>query len=141
VNSALAQRQLALAGLALLAGILALGLSSQKHSGGPKLPASIPAPGGGWFQAVATSRGSTFSRRHRDSACDHVVGPASLVGVANPVLPCDSKIYILFGHTQLLTQVIARGPSSAEADFELPPAVAQKLELKGSQLIEWRYAR
>jgi hypothetical protein len=141
VNTALAQRQLALAGLALLAGILALGLSSQRHTGGPKLPASIPAPGGGWFQATAASRGPTFSRRHRDSACDHIVGPASLGGVANPVLPCDTKIYIQFGDTRLFTQVIARGPSTAEADFELSPALARKLALKGNQIIEWRYAR
>jgi hypothetical protein len=140
VNVALAQRQLALAGLALLAGILALGLSSQKHSSGPKLPGSIPAPGGGWYQAVATSRGPTFGTKHRDEACGHIVGPTSL-GVANPVLPCDSKIYIQFGDTTALTQVIARGPSSSAADFELTPILARKLGLEGNQIIGWRYAR
>jgi hypothetical protein len=140
VNAALAQRQIALAGLALLAGILALGLSSAKHASGPKLPGSIPAPDGGWFQAVATSRGATFRTKHLDEACGHVVGPASL-GVANPVLPCDSKIYILFGNTKALTQVIARGPSSSDADFELTPTLARELGLKGSQIIGWRYAR
>ena len=57
MNVALAQRQIALAGLALLAGILALAFSSEKSSGGQKLPDSIPAPGGGWYQAVATSSG------------------------------------------------------------------------------------
>jgi hypothetical protein len=140
VNFALAQRQIALAGLALLAGILALGLSSQKHSSGPKLPDSIPAPGGGWFEAIATSRGPTFRRTHVDSACGYTVGPDSR-GVANPVLPCDSKVYLQFGGKQALTQVIARGPSSTEADFELTPALARALGLQGSQIIEWRYAR
>jgi hypothetical protein len=139
VNAALAQRQIALAGLALLAGTLALGLSTQKHTSEPKLPASIPAPGGGWFQAVATSKGSTFAQLHRDSACGHLVGPESL-GVANPVLPCDSKIYIQFGDQLALTEVIARGPSS-EADFEITPVLARKLGLRGNQLVEWRYAR
>ncbi len=141
MNAALAQRQIALAGLALLAGILSLGLSSQRHSSGPKLPASIPAPGGGWYQAVATSGGPTFARSHLDAACGYVVGPTSDKGVANPVLPCDTKIYIQFGDRQLFTQVVARGPPSSEADFELPPILARKLGLHGSELIGWRYAR
>jgi hypothetical protein len=141
VNAALAQRQIALAGLALLAGIVALGLGAQKHSSSPKLPNSIPAPGGGWFQAIATSRGSTFTRKHVDPACGYAVGPSTDEGVANPVLPCDSKIYIQFGDRLLLTQVIARGPSSSEADFEIPPLLAQRLDLHGSQIIGWRYAR
>ena len=140
MNAALAQRQIALAGIALLAGIIALGLSSQRHSSGPELPDSIPAPGGGWFQAVAASKGPTFVRSHLDQACGHQVGPTSL-GVANPVLPCDSRIYIQFGDKLALTQVIARTSSSSEADFELTPALAQKLGLDGSQVIGWRYAR
>lgn len=141
MNAALAQRQIALAGIALLAGILAFGLSSQKSTSAPKLPDSIPAPGGGWFQAIATSKGSTFARQHVDQACGYTVGPSSDKGVANPVLPCNSKIYIQFGDRLLLTQVIARGPSSSEADFEIPPLLAQKLGLEGSQIIGWRYAR
>jgi hypothetical protein len=140
VNAALAQRQIALAGLALLAGILALGLSSQRGPSGPKLPDSIPAPGGGWFQAVATSNGPTFTTKHEDAACGNVVGPKS-EGVANPVIPCDTKIYIQFGDTQALTQVLARGPASSSADFEISPSLAQKLGLHGNQLIGWRYAR
>jgi hypothetical protein len=141
VNLALAQRQIALAGLALLAGILALGLSSTKHASGPKLPESIPAPNGGWFQAVATSSGPTFSRKHLDGACGDVVGPGTQVGVANPVLPCGTKVYIEYGDTKTLTQVIARTPSTSEADFEFPPALAREIGLHGNQLIGWRYAR
>jgi hypothetical protein len=141
VNAALAQRQIALAGLALLAGVVALALTSQQHtSSTPNLPDSIPAPGGGWFQASATSRGPTFSRSHLDDACGHKVGPDSL-GVANPDLPCDSKIYIQFGDKLALTQVIARVPASSPADFELTPVLASKLGLEGNQLIGWRYAR
>jgi hypothetical protein len=140
VNAALAQRQIALAGLALLAGIIAFGLSARQGSGGQKLPESIPAPGGGWYQAAATSSGPTFSHVHKDAACGHVVGPTSL-GVANPVLPCDAKIVIQYGNAEAVTQVIAREPATAEADFELTPALARKIGLKGNQLIGWRYAR
>ena len=108
MNVALAQRQIALAGIALLAGILALGLSSQKHSSSPKLPESIPAPGGGWYQAIGTSNGPTFRTEHQDSDCGYTVGPDTRIGVANPVLPCDTRIYIQFEQTETLTQVIAR---------------------------------
>ena len=141
MNLALAQRQIALAGIALLAGILALGLSSQKHSTAPKLPDSIPAPGGGWYQAVGTSNGPTFRTEHQDSECGYTVGPDTQIGVANPDLPCDTRIYIQFGQTETLTQVIARTPKTSEADFEFPPALAKKIGLEGNQLIGWRYAR
>ena len=141
MNAALAQRQIALAGLALLAGILAVGLSAQNGTSGPSLPKSIPAPGGGWYQAVATSNGPTFRSKHEDSVCGYTVGPDTSEGVANPVLPCNTRIYIQFGETETLTQVIARTSRTSQSDFEFPPALAQKLGLKGSQIIGWRYAR
>ena len=140
MNAALAQRQIALAGLALLAGIVALALTSHQQTSTPALPDSIPAPGGGWFQASATSHGATFAQSHLDDACGHKVGPDSL-GVANPDLPCDSKIYIQYGDKLALTQVIARVPASSAADFELTPILASELGLEGNQLIGWRYAR
>ena len=140
MNAALAQRQIALAGIALLAGVLAFGLSSQKGTSGPKLPTSIPAPGGGWFQAVATANGPTFRTKHHDSDCGYTVGPQTTEGVANPVLPCNTKIYIQFNDTETLTQVIARTRSS-QADFEFPPQLARQLGLSGNQIIGWRYAR
>ena len=141
MNAALAQRQLALAGVGLLAAIVALAASSpHAQPREPDLPAAIPAPGGGWFQALASSHGPTFVRRHLDKTCGYRVGPASL-GVANPVLPCDTKIYISYGGREALTQVIARGPRSAQADFELTPALAARLGLSATQPIGWRYAR
>ena len=141
MNVALAQRQIALAGIALLAGIVSLGVSSRQESSGPRLPESIPAPGGGWFPALATAHGPTFARVHLDKSCGHKVGPSSR-GVANPVLPCDTKIYIQLGEdVELLTQVIARGPKSAQADFELTPTLAREIGLQGTQPIGWRYAR
>jgi hypothetical protein len=141
VNPLVAQRQLALAGVALLAGLAALAVTSRRgESSPPSLPASIPAPGGGWFQAIATANGATFSRRHRDPACGHLVGPTSL-GVASPVLPCDAKLYISYRGREALTEVIARGPSSPQANLEVTPALAAKLGLTGTRPLSWRYAR
>lgn len=141
MNPLLAQRQMALAGIALLAGIVALGLSSTGSGpSGPQLPEAIPAPGGGWFSALASSHGPSFLRSHLDKTCGHEVGPTSL-GVAHPWLPCDSKIYIVFDNREALTQVLARGTSASERDFELAPALARKLGLSETQPIKWRYAR
>ena len=137
----LAQRQIALAGIALLAGIVALALSSTgSRPGGPALPEEIPAPGGGWFSALASSHGPSFTRPHLDKTCGHDVGPSSL-GVAHPVLPCDSKIYLLYGDRKALTLVLARAVYAPGRDFELSPALARKLGLSGTQPIKWRYAR
>jgi hypothetical protein len=139
----LAQRQIVLAGIALLAGVLALALSSKlAERPAPNLPAAIPAPDGSWFSAFASSHGPSFARTHRDKGCGRMVGPGpKTLGVAHPVLPCDAKIYISYGDTEALTQVLARGVQSAGRDFEVSPALARKLGLSGTQPIEWRYAR
>jgi hypothetical protein len=138
VNAALAQRLIALAGLALLAGILALALASGPTPAlGPALPQSVPAPGGGWYQALASSHGPTFSQSHTN--CGHALGPSSLGLAAD--LPCDVKIYLSYGDQEALTQVIARGVHSPVAQFELSPALAAKLGLKGTDELKWRYAR
>jgi hypothetical protein len=138
VNAALAQRLIALAGLALLAGILALSIGSRHSSAQSSvLPQPVPAPGGGWYTALASSHGSTFSRSHTD--CGHALGPSSLGLAAD--LPCDVKIYLSYGDQEALTQVIAQGVRSPVAQFELSPALAGKLGLKGTAEIKWRYAR
>ncbi len=140
MNALLAQRQLALAGIALLAALAALALAKPRAASTPDLPESVPAPGGGWFQALATAHGPTFAHRHRDKACGRFVGPSSL-GVTNPVLPCDVKIYISYGDREAITQVMARGPSTAQTEFELSPELARSLGMSGTQPIGWRYAR
>ena len=141
MNALLAQRQIALGGIALLAGILALALSTKlAEEPAPDLPAAVPAPDGGWFSGLASSTGPSFAREHLDETCGHRVGPATL-GVAHPVLPCDAKIYLSYGDVEALTQVLARGVHSPGRDFEISPALARKLGLNGTQPIEWRYAR
>jgi hypothetical protein len=140
VTAALAQRLVVLAGVALLAGLVALALSHEDAPRAQNLPAAIPAPGGGWFSTLASSHGPSFGRTHRDKVCGHVVGPSSL-GVAHPVLPCDTKLYLSYGGRRALTQVIARGAGAAGREFELSPALARALGLSGTQPIKWRYAR
>jgi hypothetical protein len=138
VNLALAQRQIALAGVALLAALVALAANAPGRNG-PDLPKPIPAtPEGGWYSALASSHGKTFSKSRTD--CGYRIDAQS-VGVAHPVLPCNTKIYLLFKGQTVLTQVIAKGTPAPGHEFELTPALAARIGLKKTQSIKWRYAR
>ncbi len=143
VNAALAQRQIALAGLALLAGILALALSSQKQ-----LEPRRSCPTRSRRRAAAgTRRSPPRAGRRSSDACGpglrlHRRAGQRRSGVANPVLPCDSRIYIQFGDKLALTQVIARVPSVVSRPTSSSRlALAGKLGLEGNEIIGWRYAR
>jgi hypothetical protein len=134
------QRLLALAGIALLAGVgIFAGRELAARSGEPDLPAAIPAPGGGWYEGLASPGGGAFAT-DGPTDCGHVLVPGTL-GVAHPVLPCDAKLYLRYGDREVLTQVLSHGPRVAGHDFELTPALARALTLQGTAPIEWRYAR
>lgn len=62
-------------------------------------------------------------------------------GAAHPVLPCGAKIFIAFEGTQVLTEIIARGPTAPGQQFELTAALAEELDLSGVQPIRWTFAR
>jgi len=98
----------------------------------------VPAPGGGWYQALA---GLESPRAYgRPTACGHVLERETL-GVSHPVLVCGAKIYIGHGRTVMLTQVVARGPGSAAVQFGLTEALARELGVEGRTTIRWRFAR
>ena len=134
------QRSLALAGVALLAGVAVLaGRHVAETSREAALLGQVPAPGGGWYTALASSRGRAFAVDGRTD-CGHFVGRRSL-GVAHPVLPCDAKLWISFGDKEVLTQVIGRGQIAPDREFQLTPALARLLALRGTREVRWRYAR
>jgi hypothetical protein len=131
---------LALAAIALLAGVgIFTAREVAARSGGPDLPAAIPAPGGGWYEGLAARGGGAFAT-DGPTDCGHVLLPGT-VGVAHPVLPCDAKLYLRYGNREVLTQVLSHGPRVAGHDFELTSALARDLHLEGTAPIEWRYAR
>jgi hypothetical protein len=139
VTPAAAQRVLVLGAVALLAGVgIFAGQSIAQRATDENLPAAVPAPGGGWYEALAASAGTAFVDGPTD--CGHLLRPWSL-GVAHPVLRCDARLYIEFGDRKVLTQVLAHGPPAAGHDFELTPALARRLGLSGTRPIRWRYAR
>lgn len=140
MNLALAQRQIALAGVALLAALVALGANTPGRSG-QDLPKPVPAtPEGGWYHALAASHGKSFAGGRTD--CGYRIDAKSL-GIGHPTLPCNTKIYLLFKGQVVLVQVIASGRKAVAAghEFELTPALARLIGLKKTQPIKWRYAR
>lgn len=140
MSAALAQRALLLGAATLLAAIVGLAISHQldSTSASSNLPEAVPAPGGGWYEALA---GLEAPRAYgRPTACGHVLERATL-GVSHPVLVCGAKIYIGHGNTEMLTQVVARGPSSSAVQFGLTEALARQLGVRGRTTIRWRFAQ
>jgi rare lipoprotein A len=129
----LAVREVALAGLALLAAAVSLAVTAETrthHSTGPKPVGS--------FVALAGSAGpAAFGRK---TACGGVLQPDT-EGVAQPTLPCGVRIFITFHGTTVLTQVVDRGPYKPGRQFDLTDALARRLGLHGVQQIHWSYAR
>jgi hypothetical protein len=137
VKGAFAQRALALAGAALLGGVLAVAIAARSGSaGGSGLPAAVGAPGGGWYDALAGVEPGVRER----SSCHYRLTEQTM-GIAHPVLPCGAQVYIEYDSLRVLTQVVDRGPSAPGRDFDLTPALARKLGLVGIRSVRWAYAR
>lgn len=140
MSAVLAQRALLLAGATLVAAVAALAISHQLStaSSANELPASVPAPGGGWYRALA---GPETPRAYgRPTACGNVLERSTL-GVSHPVLVCGAKIYVGHGNTEMLTQVVARGPGTSAVQFGLTEALARALGVRGRTTIRWRFAQ
>jgi hypothetical protein len=136
-DARLLQREVALAAAALLAAVLGLGVAHARESDGEtaSMPASIPAPGGGWYEAIA----ATIRRPGEPTECGYTVD-ARTIGVAHPVLPCEVKLFVRYGSNEVLTQVIGRPPPGPGRQFGLTPALARALGTTGTVRIRWRYA-
>lgn len=132
------QRTVVLAAIALLAAVGALALASR----GDTVPAgdgpiAVPTPDGGWYTALAASRGP--ARDAERTTCRQILTGRSL-GVTHPTLPCGAKIFVSYDGTQLLTEVIDTRLKEPGRQFELTEALARRLGLEGTQQIEWRFA-
>ena len=134
------QRTVALAALALLASVAALALSRETrgHDAGPGEAQPVTVAATGWYTALAGSRGAPSDAEK--TTCQRVLTNRSL-GVTHAVLPCGAKIYVSYGGTELLTEVIDNRMRRQGRQFELTEALAQRLGIDGTQQIRWRFAR
>jgi hypothetical protein len=138
VTPAHVQRTAWLAAVTLVVGVGALALARRGHGGNENLPRAIPVPGIGYYTTRAAPYGPTPS--HRRTACGEPFTKET-EGVANPTLPCGVKLYIRFHGREILTQVVDRGPNVPGREFDLTKALADRLDLHGTQTIKWRFAR
>jgi hypothetical protein len=137
MSPALAQREVALAGVALLAAIASLALTS--HGGHAKTRGSLrPVTlNGSWRESLAGAEPVQYGRR---TNCSIVLRPDT-IGVTDSVLPCGVKLYLAYGDSpEILTQVIERKPVPPGRKFELTPKLAEELGIDGVQQIRWVFA-
>ena len=136
-DARLLQREVALAAAALLATVLAVGVADWHDSQPAKedAPQSVPAPGGGWYEAIA----ATIRAPSEPTECGYTIRRTTM-GVAHPVLPCQVKLVVRYGSNEVLTQVIGRPPPGPGRQFGLTRALARALGVNGTVRIRWRYA-
>ena len=137
MSASLALRFLGLAGVALVAGVISLAIvRARSDSHEIALPESAPAPGGGWFEALAVP--ARPPAKPRATACGFRL-TAKTLGVAHPVLPCNAQVYLELGDKRVLTRVIGRG-AGTRSEFALTRPLADELGLHSRQQIKWRFA-
>jgi hypothetical protein len=138
VNPILAQREIALAGVALLAVLVSLAVGPRSSaSAQPAVPRPVVEDGASWYRALAAPGGGPYGRR---STCG-VIMRSTTLGVAHPVLPCGAKIFISFGGKEVLTQIVDHAPRSPGLEFQVTAPLAQRLGLRGVQPVRWTFAR
>ena len=141
MNPSIVQRIAWLAAITLLVAAGALALARRDAGGSHRdVPGSVRVPESstGYYTARAAPYGPTQS--HHRTACGETIGPKTQ-GLAHPVLPCGVKIYIRFHGTEVLTQIVDKGPGVPGRDFAVTKELADRIGLHGTQTIQWRYAR
>ena len=138
MSPAVLQRTVVLGAVALLAAVGALALTSRDGAGAADPgPQAVPTPDGGWYSALAASRGA--ARDAERTTCRQILTGRSL-GVTHPTLPCGTKIFVQYAGTQLLTEVIDTRLKEPGHQFELTESLARRLGLEGTQELQWRFA-
>ena len=140
MNPHLVQRAVWLAGITLIAALIALAITRRDAGSNRNLPGAIAVPGtkNGYYTAKAAPYGPTAKRRR--TACGQPF-LTTTEGVAHPVLPCGVRLYIRFQGREVLTQVVDRGPNVPGRDLDITKALANRLDLHGTQTVQWRFAR
>ena len=138
MNPALAQREVALAGVALLAAVVAVAVTSSRESNAGAQLKPVLVPGGGWYTALAGAQTIRYGTR---TNCGVTLRPSTR-GVTDSVLPCNVRLFVSYGHSpRILTQVIAQRPVVPGRRFDVTPSLAEQLGIEGVQRIRWVYAR
>jgi hypothetical protein len=135
VSAVRLQRQIALAGIALLGTLGALALTRLGDGSGS---APTPAePEVRWGEARVAIFGA--DRLGEETGCG-VTLTAETAGVAHPVLPCGVRLVVESGGQAFEVRVIERVAVEQGRAFDVTPALAERLEIRGGGAIRWRFA-
>ena len=141
MSPAVLQRAVWLAGICFVAAIAAVAITRRASGeGGENLPSAVVVRGSktGYYTARAAPYGPTAARTR--TACGTPFTDKTQ-GVAHPVLPCGVRVYVRFHGQEVLTQVIDRGPNVPGRDLDITKALANRIDLHGTQTIQWRFAK
>jgi rare lipoprotein A (peptidoglycan hydrolase) len=139
VSPELLERQVALAGVALVAmlGGLVLGHEAPRDAPTAAKRAQTVRVAGKWYEATVGVYGPGLFGR--TSTCGLKLTRRTR-GVAHPVLPCGARIEVSHGGARVATRVIDNGPYGGSEDFDLTQALAADLGLSGVEVVRWRFA-
>ena len=130
MKPALARRQAALAGVALVGALGAIALTRMGDDPQPPPQAAVE-----WREA----RVGILAAAEETTACGEALGP-STAGVAHPVLPCGAELLLEHEGRRARTEVVARGTVEGGLSFDLTPALARRLGISGEAVVRWRFA-
>ena len=137
MNAELLERQVALAGVALLA---ALGTFALGHRAAPQEPSraraalTVAVP---WREAAVGVYGPGFYGRTTECG---IRLTRRIAGVAHPELPCGAWIVLSHGGREVEARVVDRGSFGSGEEFALTQALAARLDVAGIELVRWRFA-
>ena len=131
MKPALARRQSALAGVALVGALGAIALTRINDEPEPPPPQATVEWTEGRVGILADAGAAT--------ACGEPLTP-STVGVAHPVLPCGAVLVLEHEGRQARAAVVAKGAAGTGRAFEVTPALAERLGLTGDAVVRWRFA-
>lgn len=126
------RRQLALAAAAAVGVVAVLAATRLRH------PAAVLPPAQGAYRALAGAMPAAAVNPHL-SDCAYRIVP-SIEGVANPVLPCGTRLYLGYRGRTVLASVVGHDPVPSGREFSLTPALARSLRLTGVHEVVWSYA-
>jgi len=132
MRAALARRQAALAGVALVGALGAIALS-RLEDGQEEVPPAAPVVE--WQEA----RVAVLALTDEATTCGVTLTTAS-PGIAHPVLPCGAKLVLEHEGRRAEAAVVERGPVGSGRGFDVTPALAQALGIAGEATVRWRFA-
>jgi hypothetical protein len=131
MRRALARRQAALAGVALVGALGAIALT--RVGDDPEPPPQQATVE--WREA----RVGILAAPEEATACGGPLTP-STAGVAHPMLPCGAELLLEHEGRRARSEVVARVTVEGGRAFDVTPALARRLGIAAEAVVRWRFA-